>query len=112
MASRAPPPSEDDPARALAVRLSQFFLQNGWNAVADPSRDRQGQATVEIRSAEPLDPIPGRYALHRARFVVESARLEAQFQELTGLLQAARRGTPSPAPFTTRPVLPEWCRTD
>src|ERR1700690_281644 len=93
------PPAEpldaEEAARTLAVQLSEFFLREGWDAVAAPIRDSEGAPAVEVRSAEPLGVIPGRFAPHRARWTVEPARLAAQFNELTSLLTATRRGSRS-----------------
>jgi hypothetical protein len=97
-------------ARELAVRLTEFFAQSGWDAVADPIVDESaGSPSVEIRSAEPLGTIPGRFAPHRARWPVEAERLDAQFSELCALLKAARVAPASGRAFTTQPVLPAWC---
>lgn len=104
--------SGDEAARTLAVRLTAFFEQSGWDAVADPARDPEGRPVVEIRSGEPLGPIPGRLAPHRARVVVEPGRLEEQFEELTQRLRTGRLGAPGSGRFTTRPVLPAWCQAD
>ncbi|HTT26724.1 MAG TPA: hypothetical protein VMH90_07185 [Thermoplasmata archaeon] len=105
-------PDADEAARSLAVQLTEFFLREGWDAVADPIRDSSGAPAVEVRSAEALGPMPGRYAPHRARWRVEPARLAGQLAEITSLLVAARLGSRSERSGTMRPVLPEWCLTE
>jgi hypothetical protein len=109
---RASSADGEEAARSLAVRLTEFFLQEGWDAVADPIKDPAGRPAVEVRSAESFGPMPGRFAPHRARFPVEPERGEAQFKDLTEVLRATRVGSPSGIGATTRPVLPEWCLTE
>ncbi|MCI4367403.1 MAG: hypothetical protein L3K08_06595 [Thermoplasmata archaeon] len=108
----SPVPDADDVARELAVELTEFFLREGWDAVADPVRDPDGAPAVEVRSAESLGAMPGRFAPHRARWTVEPARPAAQLAEITSLLTASRVGSRTDRSGTTRPVLPAWCLTD
>ena len=104
--------SAEDAARELAVRLTEFFARSGWDGVAEPGEDAEGRPSVEVRSAEPLGPIPGRFAPHRARWTVDVEHPEAQLKEITELLTAGRTAPAADRGFTTQPVLPAWCLTD
>ena len=112
MSPGATPVTSADSAREVAVRITEYFARTGWDAVADSIVGADGIPWVEVRSAEPLGVVPGRYAPHRARWPVRSGDVDREVSDLLALLATARVAPSSRPAFTTHPILPAWCRAD